>query len=122
VLGLCSYYRKFVKNFSKVAKPLTELTRKETKFEWDERRQGAFDELKKRLIEYSQPDFSKEFILITDALGIGLGAVLSQLDEKGREYVIAYASKSLNKTEQNYPIMNRNVMQYFGGFNIFTNI
>jgi hypothetical protein len=72
--------------------------------------------LKKRLIEYSvlrQPDFSREFILITNASGVGLGAVLSQLDEKGREYVIAYASKSLNKTEQNYPITEQECYAVF---------
>ena len=50
------------------------------------------------------PDNFKEYILMTDASGKGLGAVLSQKDKQGREVVIAYASKSLNKAEQNYPI------------------
>ncbi|CAB5117026.1 unnamed protein product [Rhizophagus irregularis] len=51
-----------------------------------------------------QPDWLRKFILITDASGIGLGAVLAQKDDKGQEYVIEYASKSLNRTEQRWPI------------------
>ena len=107
ILGICSYYRKFVKNFSKIAKPLNQLLRKNQLFQWSEKEQKSFEELKQRLIEspiLQYPDYEKEFILITDASGKGLGAVLSQLDKDNKEVVIAYASKSLNNTQANYPI------------------
>jgi thymidylate kinase len=104
---LCSYYRKFIKNFSKITKPLTELTKKNVKFEWGEKQEKAFDELKKKLISYPilrHPDMEKEFILMTDASGEGIGAVLAQKDDEKKEYVVAYASRSLRGAEGNYPI------------------
>src|SRR6266511_941893 len=110
VLGLCGYYRKFVKGFSKIAKPLNELLKKGKQFEWTESQQKAFEELKEKLIQYpilSYPDYEKEFILITDASGRGLGAVLSQLNDEGKEIVIAYASRSLVQAEKNYPITDQ---------------
>lgn len=106
-LGLCSYYRKFVKDFSKIAKPLSTLVKKDVKFVWENKEQEAFDKLKACLMKYpvlQHPDFKKPFILITDASGEGLGAVLSQLDENGKEIVIAYASRTLRGAEINYPI------------------
>ncbi|GET66141.1 retroviral-like aspartic protease 1 [Rhizophagus irregularis DAOM 181602=DAOM 197198] len=93
-LGLCSYYRRFIKGFSKIAKPLLNLTRKNEKFEWKEEQQEAFDVLRTKLTENPilvYPDFSREFILITDGSKIGLGAVLAQMNEENREVVIAYA-------------------------------
>ncbi|GBC54380.2 uncharacterized protein LOC115178352 [Rhizophagus irregularis DAOM 181602=DAOM 197198] len=72
-----------------------------------EEQQRAFDTLKKKLIKYpilQYPNFEKEFILITDTSGDGIGAILSQKDEKGREIVIAYASRSLQGAEKRYPI------------------
>ncbi|GET63040.1 KRAB-A domain-containing protein [Rhizophagus irregularis DAOM 181602=DAOM 197198] len=93
-LGLCSYYRRFIKGFSKIAKPLLNLTRKNEKFEWKEEQQEAFDVLRTKLTENPilvYPDFSREFILITDGSKIGLGAVLAQMNEENKEVVIAYA-------------------------------
>src|SRR6266498_463771 len=110
VLGLCGYYRKFVRGFSKIAKPLNELLKKGKQFEWTESQQKAFEELKEKLIQYpilSYPDYEKEFILITDASGRGLGAVLSQLNDDGKKVVIAYASRSLVQAEKNYPITDQ---------------
>ncbi|GET57228.1 enzymatic polyprotein, putative [Rhizophagus irregularis DAOM 181602=DAOM 197198] len=106
-LGLCSYYRKFVKNFSKIARPISDLRKKGVPFIWGREQQEAFEKLKEKLIQYPilrHPDWKKEFLLITDASGKGLGAVLSQKDEKGKEVVIAYASRSLLPAEENYPI------------------
>ncbi|GET59962.1 enzymatic polyprotein, putative [Rhizophagus irregularis DAOM 181602=DAOM 197198] len=106
-LGLCSYYRKFVKNFSKIARPISDLRKKGIPFIWRREQQEAFEKLKEKLIQYpilQHPDWKKEFLLITDASGKGLGAVLSQKDEKGKEVVIAYASRSLLPAEENYPI------------------
>ncbi|CAB5211330.1 unnamed protein product [Rhizophagus irregularis] len=106
-LGLCSYYRKFMENFSKIAKPLTSLVKKETEFIWGKEQQKAFDTLKEKLTKYpilQYPNYEKEFILITDTSGDGIGAILSQKDEKGREIVIAYASRNLQGAEKRYPI------------------
>ena len=107
VLGLCSYYRKFIAGFSKIAKPLNELLKKDIKFEWTQKQQDAFEELKTKLISkpiLEYPDFEKEFILITDASGEGLGAILAQKNKDDKEIVIAYASRSLKPAEKNYPI------------------
>ena len=109
-LGLFLYYRKFVKDFAKIAAPMTALLKKETPFQWTEKQQRAFDFLKSRLMEapiLQYPDFTKKFILYTDASGTGLGAVLSQKDDDNRERVIAYASRSLNKAERNYGITDK---------------
>jgi len=109
-LGLFSYYRKFVKDFSRIAKPLLILLKKDTSFEWTNKQQNAFDYLKKRLMEapiLQYPNFSKPFLIYTDASGTGLGAVLSQLNDDEKECVITYASRSLNKAECNYGITDQ---------------
>src|SRR6266542_327103 len=96
-VGLFSYYRKFVPQFAKIAKPITELMTKRQEFKWNKEAQEAFEKLKKLMIQaptLAYPNEEKEFILITDALRTGLGAVLSQKDEKGREVVVEYASRS----------------------------
>jgi hypothetical protein len=86
------------------------LLKKETPFHWTEKQQTAFDYLKERLIKspiLTYPDFEQPFIIHTDASGTGLGAVLSQIREDGKEHVVAYASRSLNKAECNYPITDQ---------------
>lgn len=96
-LGLANYYRRFVKDFATVAKPLHYLTEKTAKFEWTQQAQSAFEELRHRLVTapvLAFPDYSKPFTLDTDASETGMGAVLSQLREDGSECVVAYASSS----------------------------
>nr|XP_004515974.1 uncharacterized protein LOC101489513 [Cicer arietinum] len=100
-LGLAGYYRRFIEGFSKLALPLTKLTRKGELFVWDTHRENSFQELKKRLS--SAPilvlsDLSEPFIIYCDAYGSGLGGVLMQ-DGK----VVAYASRKLKIHERNYP-------------------
>ena len=77
-LGLCSYYRKFIRNFSTIAKPLTRLTEKHmSKFSWTGECNDAFTELKSRLVSapiLTYPDIEQDFILDTDASGVGIGA------------------------------------------------
>ena len=78
-LGLCSYYRKFIKDFSKKAKPLNQLLHKDEPFLWMESQENAFEILKHHLISspiIKYPDFTKPFVLYTDASGKGLGVVL----------------------------------------------
>jgi hypothetical protein len=100
-LGLAGYYRRFIENLSKIAKPMTELLRKEKKYEWTKACESRFQELKKRLISapvLCLPDLEKEFQVYCDASRLGLGSVLMQ---GGR--VPAYASRQLKKNETNYP-------------------
>ena len=100
-LGLAGYYRRFVRGFSVIASPLTKLLRKGIKFEWTDKCQNSFEQLKGMLVEapvLTQPISGKEYTLYSDASGIGLGCVLMQ-DGK----VVAYASRQLKPHEQNYP-------------------
>ncbi|WVZ84072.1 hypothetical protein U9M48_031144 [Paspalum notatum var. saurae] len=100
-LGLAGYYRRFIKDFSKIAKPMTSLTKKNVKFIWSPKCEEGFQELKKLLTTapvLAQPDVTKRFDVYCDASGQGLGYVLMQ---EGR--VIAYASRQLRKHEANYP-------------------
>jgi hypothetical protein len=106
VLGLFSYYRRFIENFSKIAAPLNELLKKEVEYNWTNKQQQAFELLKEKLITapiVQYPDFEKPFYLYTDASTIGIGSVLAQKSEKG-EHVIAYASRTLTPAEKNYGV------------------
>src|SRR6266498_5200152 len=121
-VGLFSYYRKFVPQFAKIAKSMTELMTKRQEFKWNKEAQKAFERLKKLMIQapiLAYPNEEKEFILITDASGMRLGAVLSQKDEKGREVVVEYASRKLNKYEQKYPITEQECLAAKWAINYF---
>jgi hypothetical protein len=100
-LGLAGYYRRFIPDFSKIAKPMTEQLKKGVKFSWDQKCEDAFHTLRAHLTTapvLAQPDVSKPFDIYCDASGIGLGCLLMQ-DNR----VIAYASRTLRTHEQNYP-------------------
>ena len=108
-LGLASYYRRFIKNFAAIAKPLHRLTGKGHEFCWTEACADAFKELKHRLTTapfLAFPDYNLPFILDTDATGTGIGAVLSQVQE-GEERVVAYASRTLSKQARRYCVTRR---------------
>ena len=93
-LGLCSYYRRFIQDFAKIAEPLTSMIKKDKIFDWTSECQKSFLNLKEKLMKppiLSLPDFDKPFVLITDASNTGLGIVLSQKKED-KEIVIGYAS------------------------------
>ena len=97
-LGLANYYRRFIRDFSAIAKPLHRLTKKGATFKWTETCQSSFDKLRKCLCTPPVtvfPDVSQKFILDTDASDCGIGRVLSQIDANGRERVIAYCSCTL---------------------------
>ena len=101
ILGMAGYYRKFVEGFSSIAKPLTQLLKKDKKFEWTDKCEESFQELKKRLTTapiLTMPDVTKDFVVYCDASKLGLGCVLMQ---EGK--VISYSSRQLRKHEQNYP-------------------
>ena len=106
-LGLASYYRRFIPQFSAVAQPLYALTRKDVPFVWTQACQGALDRLKQLMTEapvLAFPDFEKDFILETDASGVGLGAVLSQKQGDGLQRPVAFASRTLQSPEKNYGV------------------
>lgn len=103
-LGLCSYYRRFIENFSNIAAPLTCLTRNDVTFDWTDEHQAVFEELRFRL---QMPPVLAHFDdeaatkVHTDASNTGLGAVLVQLQD-GADRVVTYASRTLSRAETNY--------------------
>ncbi|GKC76440.1 putative reverse transcriptase domain-containing protein [Tanacetum coccineum] len=99
-LGLVGYYQRFIKDFLKIAKSLTELTQKNKKYIWGEDQETAFQLLKQKLCEspiLALPEGNDDFVVYYDASHQGLGAVLMQ-----REKVMAYASRQLKPNEENY--------------------
>lgn len=103
-IGMVSWYRKFVPNFSDIISPITALLKKKAKFNWSDSCEMAFNELKEKLVQapiLTCPDFSHPFYLHTDASGYGIGAVLTQRGEES-EKVICYLSRTLSRTEKNF--------------------
>uniref|UniRef100_A0A5S6QK60 RNA-directed DNA polymerase n=1 Tax=Trichuris muris TaxID=70415 RepID=A0A5S6QK60_TRIMR len=112
-LGLASYYRKFIKNFAAIAKPLHQLTEKRKPFVWTPECTEAFRKLQAALLSepvLQLPNFNTPFILDTDASDSAIGAVLSQVDEQGREHPVAYASRTLTRAEQRYCVTRREML------------
>ena len=109
-LGMAGYYRKFCKNFSDIAEPLTNLLKKSTKFKWKDKCQDAFDRLKailKSAPVLLAPDFDKCFKLAVDASDVGIGAVLLQEDNNGIDHPVCYFSKKFNKHQKNYSTIEK---------------
>jgi hypothetical protein len=111
-LGLAGYYRRFIPNFSKIAKPLIELLKKNTPYVWDDKTEKAFVTLKKLLM--TEPllqyhDFTKPFVLTTYASNDTIGAVISQ-GPTGNDLPIAYMSRTLNNAERNYPTVEEELL------------
>jgi hypothetical protein len=103
---LAGYCRRHVRNFAEIAKPLTQLTKKEVPFNWTDEQQEAFDKLKQILsteLLLIYPDFSQPFIVACDASTKAVGAVLSQM-RNGEERPIAYCSRQLNSAESKYSV------------------
>ncbi len=111
-LGLASYYRRFIRDFARIAKPLHLLTERGRPFKWTGECATAFAELKSRLVSspiLAFPDHSLPFTLDTDASHVGVGAVLSQV-QNGQERVIAYASRTLAKAERRYCVTRKELL------------
>ena len=120
-LGLMSYYRRFVPNFSHIAAPLHKLLKKDAVYEWTAVHEQAFHTLKGKLITppvLKYPDFNQPFILTTDASGEGLGAVLSQ-GEITRDLPVAFASRTLNRAEKNYSTTEQELLAIVWGMRYF---
>jgi hypothetical protein len=98
---MAGYYRRFIKGFSSIARPMTELLKKDNKFVWTLKCEESFQIIKKKLTTapvLTLPDIHQDFVIFCDASRQGLGCVLIQ-----NEKVIAYASRLLKPHEQNYP-------------------
>ena len=106
-IGYASYYRRFIKNFSGIAAPLTALLKKNQKFVWTAKCQQAFETLRTALYSapiLAFPDMNREFILNIDASTQATAFILSQLDEQGREHPISFGSRTLSDAEKRYTI------------------
>ncbi|RVW21410.1 Retrovirus-related Pol polyprotein from transposon 17.6 [Vitis vinifera] len=111
-LGHAGFYRRFIKGFSSLSKPLCELLAKDAKFIWDERCQNSFDQLKKFLTTtpiVRAPNWQLPFELMCDASDFAIGAVLGQRED-GKPYVIYYASKTLNEAQRNYTTTEKELL------------
>lgn len=111
-LQTCSWYRRFIKNFSNIAEPLTRLTKKNVSWNWKTEQQNAYQALKELLSSppiLKQADHTKPYIVKTDASNYALGAVLVQ-GEGELEHPIEYASRLLTKAERNYSTTEREAL------------
>jgi hypothetical protein len=108
-LGFCNFYRPFIRGFAHLARPLNELTRKDTKWSWETRHQNAFDKLKTRVTTepvLAHPILTDPFELEVDASGFAMGAVLLQKKTDSKKHPITYYSKTLSTAERNYNVYN----------------
>uniref|UniRef100_A0A8C9TDM7 Gypsy retrotransposon integrase-like protein 1 n=1 Tax=Scleropages formosus TaxID=113540 RepID=A0A8C9TDM7_SCLFO len=104
-LGLTSYYRRFISGYARIAEPMFALLREDAHFTWSPECQQSFDHLKLRLTRAPVlvlPNFGKPFTVHTDACDVGLGAALTQTGEDGLERAVAFASRTLHKSERLY--------------------
>lgn len=111
-LGLANYYRRFIRNFSQIAAPLTRLTKKDEYFVWDASTQQAFDQLKEVLCAapvLQPPDPSLPYIVTCDASDYAVGAVLSQKNGSG-EWAVAFESRKLTDAERNYATYEKEIL------------
>jgi len=112
-LGLANYYRRFIKNFAKVAVLLHVLVRKEQKWKWEEEQEEAFRRLKKAFT--TEPvlailDIDREMRVEVDTSDYAIGGILSTKCEDGKWRPVAFISKSLNATERNYEIHDKEML------------
>ena len=132
-LGLASYYRKFIRAFAEKAHSLTKLTRKNVAWEWGDKQKTAFNCIKTSLTSkpiLRFPNFSREFIIYTDASGYGIGAVLAQVqgpphsantveENDENEVVIAYSSKHLNDREAKWSTTEKEAYAIIHAIQVF---
>lgn len=118
-IGLCNFYRKFIKNFAQRAISLTNLTKgRGKKIEWNEEANEAFRDLKNALVSYPcllLPDVDKSFTLHTDASDYAIGAVLSQVGDDGESHPVGFASRKLKDAEVRYSTFEREALAVVWG-------
>jgi transposase InsO family protein len=122
-LSLTSFYRKFIHNYAQIAKPIQDLVVADSsKFKWSQEAEDSFKLLKNKLTTapvLAFADFSKQFILSTDASNYQLGATLEQMGDDGVPHVIAYASRKLAPAETRYSAVERELLGVRFGVNHF---
>lgn len=124
LIGLVSWYRRFVKNFSSISSPINALLhgrKKGQSIVWTPEAEAAFSEIKTRLTSapiLASPDFSRQFVIQCDASDVGIGVVLYQ-ESDGAEHPIAYASKSLTKAQKSYSVTEKELIAVLFGIEKF---
>ena len=111
-LGDAGFYRRFIKDFSKISRPLWRLLEKDAKFDFDESCKSAFEEIKSRLVSAPimlRPDWNNEFEIMYDASDYAMGVVLGQRTEMIFK-AIYYASKTFNEAQENYSTIEKEML------------
>ena len=122
LLGYATYYRKFIKGFAHLTDPLNKLLQKDHPFQWKETCEQAFNSLKTafcEIVTLKFPNFSRPFIVGTEASDVGIGAVLSQLKEVNMEQPVGYYSRSLSKLERKYAVTRKEMLALVKAFRHF---
>jgi len=117
-LGLANYYRQFIKGFALIARSLHDMVKKDKKWEWTEKQKKAFEELKRRFTEepvLAAPDLDKKMRMEVDVSDYVTGGVLSMECEDNLWRLVAFLSKSLNETERNYEIHDKEMLAIVRG-------
>jgi hypothetical protein len=121
-LGMAGWYRKFIKNFSHIAKPLFELTKKNQPWVWSDACESAFQTLRDAIVQYPvlrAADPNKDYVLETDASDDALSATILQHDENNDLHPVAFASKTLNSAQRNYTVTDREALAIVWGLEHF---
>ena len=124
-LGLANYYRQFIEGFAMVARPLHDLVKKDKKWEWTEKEENAFKELKERFTKepvLAAPDIDKKMRMEVDASDYATGGVLSMEGKDGLWRLVAFLSKSLNETERNYKIHDKEMLAIIRGLEVWRHL
>ena len=111
--GMANFYKRFIKGFAQIMKPLYALTKETTAFKWTPQCDSAFEQIKQAIAENAVlqfPDYDKEFHVFTDASNIGVGAVLTQMDKNGFYRPIEFIGRLLNKAEENYTVTDKEML------------
>jgi len=118
-LGFANFYRRFIQDYSRVARPLTELTKKTDKWEWNDEAEKAFKELKARFTSapiLAHFDPQKPVVIESDASDFAIGAVLSQRDDENRLHPVAFHSRKFTPAEINYEIHDKELLAIVDAF------
>ena len=117
-LGLVNYYRQFIESFASIARPLYDMVKKDQKWDWTEKQEKAFRELKGRFTKepvLAAPDLDKKMQMEVDASNYTIDRVLSMECEDRLWQLVAFLLKSLNETERNYEIHNKEMLAIIRG-------